>query len=301
MDALKENKKKRYYAFTFMIIAEVLAVVLFISGCILRETVVKDMPQYDDVQTVALPMLVLKDRDRIRIQKEMAAKNEARRKAREAAEKKAAAEEAKKKAAKEEEAKKRAAIDEHYFDNTLFIGDSKTEELSEWGRLGKAKYFCGVSYSVFNIFSQKVKNRDFKNVTLEKALAKHQYDQIYIMLGYNEAGYPYESLMKQYEEVLDFVRDAQPEARIVLHGVLHASRSAAEAEPYYSPKHLEKINKGIRKFAKKKERVYYVDCNEAFCDKDGYLRDNVSNDGEHLDVKNNKNLSKEILKRSVIE
>lgn len=298
---MSENRKKRYYAFTFMIIAEVLAVVLFVSGCILRETVVKDMPQYSDVKTIALPMLVLKDRDRIRTLKEMAAKNAAR----EAERKKAAEAEAKKKAAakkaKEEEAAKRAAIDEHYFDNTLFIGDSKTEELSEWGRLGKARYFCGVSYSVFNIFSQKVKNRDFKNVTLEKALAERQYDQIYIMLGYNESGYPYESLIKQYEEVLDFVRDAQPEARIVLHGVLHASRSAVKACEYYSPKHLEKINKGIRGFTKTKERVYYVDCNDAFCDKDGYLLDNVSNDGEHLDVENNQKWAKEILKRAVIE
>ena len=298
---MSEKKKKRYYAFGFMILAELLALTLFISGCILRQTVVKDMPQYDAVQTVALPMQVLKDRDKIRAEKEMAARNAARKKAREKAEAKKKKEELAKKKAKEEERKKRAAIDEHYFDNTLFIGDSKMVELAEWGPLGKAKYFCGVSYSVFNIFSEKVSNKWFKNKTLEQALSAHQYDQVYIELGYNESGYPYESLIKQYEEVLDYVRDAQPDARIVLHAVMHASKSVAEAEPAYSPKNLDKINRGIKKLAKERDRVFYVDPGKPFYDKDGYLKEGTSFDGEHLDVEHTEKWSKEILKRAVIE
>lgn len=290
---MSSEKKKRHYAFAFMIIAEALALILFLSGCILRETVVKDMPQYDDVQTIALPMLVAKEWDAIQEEKKIAAENAAKQKERE----KAAA---KRKAKRKAEREARKNIDEHYFDHTLFIGDSRTEELSLWGRLGKARYFCGVSYSVFNIFSKKVDNDDFHGATLKKALAEREYDQVYIMLGYNESGYPYDSLMKQYTEVLDYVQDAQPTARIVLHGIMHASRKAAKATPAYAPKHLEKINKGIRKLAEKRDDVYYVDCNGPFCDEDGYLKEDVSNDGEHLDVKNTEKWRDEILKQAVI-
>ena len=192
------------------------------------------------------------------------------------------------------------AVDESYFDHTLFIGDSKTDGMRMWARLGDAHYFCGTSYSVYNIGKKKSTDKAFKNASLADVLRKYQYDQIYIILGYNESGYPYENLMKQFEYVISNVHKAQPQARIILHGVMHASQRVSKKYSYYSPKNLEKINDGLRAMADEWDGMYYVDCNPAFCDENGYLLSKVTNDGEHLTPDYTRQWAQEILARAIV-
>ena len=82
-------------------------------------------------------------------------------------------------------------VPESFFDHTLFIGDSKTDGLRMWGRLGQAQYFCGTNYSVYNIFDKTASDEAFKSAKLSKVLSSRKYDQVYILLGYNECCYPY--------------------------------------------------------------------------------------------------------------
>ena len=194
-----------------------------------------------------------------------------------------------------------AEITESFFDHTLFIGDSKTDGMRMWGRLGEAEYFCGTSYSVFNLFSRKTSDVHFKEATLEEVLSSREYNQIYILLGYNECGYPYESLMDQYRYVVSRVHEAQPKAKIILHGIMHASARVAKKHSYYTVAHIEMMNDGLRQIAAETEGFYYVDCNEAFCDADGYLLSRVSSDGEHLTPEYTAQWAQEILKRAVVD
>lgn len=313
-----KKKKRKYYAFQFMFLAEVLAGILLITGYIMRYTIVKDMPQYNTIEAIALPMMVLKDHKALKAEKmrhEAALLKKETEKAstqnddagpsdtEETGSGQSAAPTAAPTATPTPESKTiiRSYLDEpveeSFFDHTLFIGDSKTDELMQYGRIGQAKYFCDVGYSVFNIFSETLDNPDFTNKTLEDALKDAEYDQIYIMLGYNEASYPLQSLFTQYEEVLEYVLEAQPQASIILHAVMHASEEAADNYPELSPEHLEEINTGILQIAERYDQVYYLDCNDAFCDENGYLSYSVSNDGEHLTPENSKKWSLELRKR----
>ena len=202
--------------------------------------------------------------------------------------------------AKAKEKVEKKKVTEKYFNKTLFIGDSRTNGLQIWGRIGKAHYFCGTGYSVFNIAKKKSSDEGhFKNVTLAQVLKKYKYNQIYIMLGFNESGYPYSSLMKQYKYVISMVHKAQPKANIILHGILHTSYKVACRDSWASISNLEKINDGLRAFAKEKKYIYYVDCNDAFCNEKGYLKDGTSSDGEHLNPKYTKLWAKEIIKRAI--
>ena len=201
--------------------------------------------------------------------------------------------------AKKKVAKKKK-VTAKYFNKTLFIGDSRTNGLQIWGRIGKAHYFCGTGYSVFNIAKKTASDEGhFKNVTLAQVLKKYRYNQVYIMLGFNESGYPYASLMKQYRYVISMVHKAQPKAKIILHGILHTSYKVACRDKWASISNLEKINDGLRAFAKDKKYIYYVDCNDAFCNDNGYLKDGTSSDGEHLNPKYTKLWAKEIMKRAI--
>ena len=190
-------------------------------------------------------------------------------------------------------------VPESFFDHTLFIGDSKTDGMRMWGRLGQAQYFCGTNYSVYNIFEKKGSDEAFKNATLDSVLASNEYDQIYILLGYNECGYPYESLMDQFRYVISRVHKAQPKARIILHGIMHASAHTASVYSYYTVENIEAVNDGLRQLAEENEGIWYVDCNAPFCDADGYLLGEVSADGEHLSPDYTALWAREILRQAV--
>ena len=192
-------------------------------------------------------------------------------------------------------------VDESYFDHTLFIGDSKTDEMRTWKRLGEAQYFCDTNFSVYNVFDKTASDPAFTNAKLDWVLKRFEFDQIYIMLGYNESGYDYANLMDQFEYVIRRVHDAQPQARIILHGVMHANASVSGMYYCYSVENLEHINDGLRALAQTYEDIYYVDCNEPFCDENGYLYDYVSMDGEHLLPMYSEQWAEEIRKRAITD
>ena len=83
-------------------------------------------------------------------------------------------------------------------------------------------------------------------------------------------------------EAVRRVHEAQPQARIILHAVMHANRYVSNSYEYYSVENLEKVNAGLRELAEGYDWVWFVDCNAPFCDEDGYLYDHMSMDGEHL-------------------
>lgn len=202
--------------------------------------------------------------------------------------------------APEAEPTARPEVTEAYFDHTLFIGDSKVDGMRMWARLGGAHYFCGTNYSVYNLLDRRASDEAFKDAKLSSVLKKFRYDQIYIVLGYNEAGYPYENLMKQFQYVISLVHKAQPQARIILHGVMHASERVANKYDYYTPQTLERINSGLRALADEWDGLYYVDCNAPFCDENGYLLSSVSNDGEHLTPEYTAQWAQEIMNQAVV-
>ena len=102
-----------------------------------------------------------------------------------------------------------------------------------------------------------------------------------VSLGINEAGYPLESLMNAYTRFVGFVQETQPDAKIILQGVLAVSRKTAAREKYSSPENLRKINSRIAALADG-ETIFYIDPNERFADSEGFLLDGLASDGCHL-------------------
>ena len=189
---------------------------------------------------------------------------------------------------------------ESYFDHTLFIGDSKTDEMRNAVRIGQAQYFCDTNFSVYNVFEKTASDALFTNASLDWVLRRFSFDQIYIILGYNESGYPYGGLMDQFDYVIRRVHEAQPNARIILHAVMHASERVSGSYSDYSVANLERVNEGIRALAESYDYTYFVDCNEPFCDENGYLLSYVSADGEHLLPDYSRQWAEEIRRRAVI-
>ena len=47
-------------------------------------------------------------------------------------------------------------VEKEYFDDALFIGDSRTVGISEYGELNNATFFANTGMSVYNVFDKKV-------------------------------------------------------------------------------------------------------------------------------------------------
>lgn len=171
--------------------------------------------------------------------------------------------------------------DEHYFDDVLFIGDSRTCGLRDYNRLGDADYFCNVGTTVFSVLGQTASDEDFSDLTLSELLDRKTYGKIYIALGINECGYPVDTLMEKFAALISTIQAAQPDAIIIMNSVMTVGREKAASASYFSLDNLENLNTAISGLADGK-RIFYLDVNEALADEDGYLPDEMSSDGCHL-------------------
>lgn len=173
---------------------------------------------------------------------------------------------------------------ENLLEKVLFIGDSRTCGLRDHARLEGADYFCEVGMSVFNVSQKQLSDQNYQKETLSSLLAQREYSCVVINLGLNEAGYPLNSLLRAYRELLDEVVRTQPQSTIVLQGILTVGRRWAQKSPYTAPENLQVVNWEIQGLAEEYQ-LCYVDANERFADESGYLPDDLSADGCHLYAK----------------
>ena len=174
-----------------------------------------------------------------------------------------------------------------------------TDEMRKAVRIGQAMYFCDTSFSVYNVFDKTASDDSFRSAKLEWVLRRYSFDQIYIILGFNECGYPYGGLMDQFDYVVRRVHELQPDARMIIHAVMHAAERVSWGD--LSLDNLERVNAGLLELTERYDYLYYVDCNEPFCDENGYLLSYVAADGEHLLPDYSVQWAEEIRKRAITD
>jgi hypothetical protein len=175
-----------------------------------------------------------------------------------------------------------AEVTESWFDDVLFIGDSRTVGLRDYARLGKADYFCSIGMTVFDALELSLSDQNFDSTNLVTLLQSKRYNKIYICLGLNECGYPYDLLMEGYETLVKTVQKYQPNAVVILQAMITVSRRKASSEWYFSLENLNKVNKGISELANG-STILYIDANERYADEEGYLPSDLTADGCHFD------------------
>lgn len=175
-------------------------------------------------------------------------------------------------------------VSDSWYDDVLFIGDSRTVGLRDYARSGNADYFCTVGMSVFNYGDRTASDKNFSKQTLESLLSNRTYGKIFISLGINECGYSTSSLIKAYSKLVNRVRELQPNAKIILQGIITVTEKYANGKDYFSPKHINSINDRIKGLANG-STIFYIDANPYFTDSRGYLYTDITGDGCHFSGK----------------
>ncbi len=175
-------------------------------------------------------------------------------------------------------------VDTSYFDDALFIGDSRTEGLALYGSLTNADYFSSVGLSIFQVAEKQAGNPNTsESVTLSEKLASKQYGKIYLMLGLNELGTgTTESWAQTYADVIAQVRQAQPNAAIYLQSILLVSAAQDDPNGAINNATVRARNEALSRLENKADHIYYLNVNEAVADANGCLDSSLTNDGIHL-------------------
>lgn len=170
------------------------------------------------------------------------------------------------------------------FSGVLFVGDSRTVGLKEYGRLNHADFFATVGMSVYKIHSEQVELPGRSAQTFAEVIRNKQYRRVYVMLGVNEIGYNRNTTLKRFSELLDEIRQNQPDATIVICANLRVSAARSAREKSVNNPNIDQYNQAIAAYADG-NRIRYLDVNPLFDDGQGNLGSQYTSDGTHVYAK----------------
>ena len=178
-------------------------------------------------------------------------------------------------------------VDSSYFSDALFIGDSRTVGLCEYGTLKEtAAFLAKESVNVYNVLDQELRFTDTDGETweayAEDILRENSFGKVYVALGVNELGigtsYMY---YEKYRELLELIRECQPDALIYIQGIMHVSYEKSSSDSCRNNTVISQRNGAISTLANGRD-IFYIDINPYVCDESGDLLPDMSGDGIHL-------------------
>lgn len=180
-------------------------------------------------------------------------------------------------------------VEDTYFDNAVFLGDSRTEGFQLFGGLKYGDYLWirgaivyiadNPKYAVFGTEEQKL--------TMLEALAQKQYGSVYIMAGVNELGSSPEYFESGLRKFVDNVIAAQPQAVIYLQTMPPVNDEAARSNgqrAYITNAGIDAFNEVIVRVAAEKQ-VVLLNTAEIYRGEDGQLPAEMTSDGCHFKSK----------------
>lgn len=174
------------------------------------------------------------------------------------------------------------AVDSSYFDDAVFIGDSRTEGMITANGLYNAKAFTHKGLTVDTAFKDLVVCIDEQYYTVVDALSHTDFNKVYIMLGINETGWVYSSkFIEGYGKIIDAVREANPDAVIYIQEILPVSNSVSSTHDYIKNSKIDEYNELLQQLAEEKQ-VYFIDTAKAVAASDGSLPEDAAVDGIHM-------------------
>lgn len=170
-------------------------------------------------------------------------------------------------------------VDESYFDDALFIGDSRTVGLRDYTDLSEhADFYCETSLTIYKVMEENFDGQG----TVEEALANKDYKKIYLMVGINELGRgTTEDFMEKYTEVVDTIHVLEPDAKIFIQGIMRVSGKKSNSDAIFNNSNINARNNAIATLADNKQ-IFYIDVNEVVCDEEGNLHEDYTFDQIHL-------------------
>lgn len=176
-------------------------------------------------------------------------------------------------------------VEDDYFSDALFIGDSRTVGMFEYGGLENiTTFYASTGLTVYKVFDAEIVEvpGQRKKISVEEALKQNQFKKIYIMMGINEMGTgTVETFTAKYQEVVEHLLELQPDAIVYIQGILKVTTERSNQGDYINNEGIVARNEALAELADN-ERIFYLDANPLICDDTGGMEPSYTFDGVHL-------------------
>ena len=174
-----------------------------------------------------------------------------------------------------------ALVEDTYFDDVVFLGDSRTDGLRLYSGLQHGTFLCSTGATVESVFSKAVET-PVGELPLLDALAALDCGKIYIMLGINELGWNgTETFRTQSTELIQRLQKDHPDAEIVIQSILPVSAEKDAEGRYVNNGRIKEYNQVWLELAEEFD-VAYLNVAEGVAGEDGLLPSELCYDGVHL-------------------
>ncbi len=176
-------------------------------------------------------------------------------------------------------------VDDSYFDDAVFIGDSRMVGLSQYCPEidSRATFFAKKSLTIYNL--QKDAWIDVENgpkETIFDALSKISFSKVYIMVGINEIGRgTNEDYRDAYADVIKRILEIQPDALIFINSTMHVTKEKSDGDELYNNGNINVRNAALFDLIDY-QHIFYLNVNDMLDDGEGNLDESLSGDGVHL-------------------
>jgi hypothetical protein len=177
-------------------------------------------------------------------------------------------------------------VDEKYFADALFLGDSRTDGLCIYSDLRKYSHYHypadSTSLTIYGIMAEEDKNQRYGYKTTRDLLKGMQFGKIYIMFGINECGNSTASFASEYKKVVDEIRSYQPDALIYIQSIGYVTQKRENEQSVFASSNIKEKNEAIKLLANDVD-IFYLEVNDCLNDGTDHLPADWSGpDGAHL-------------------
>lgn len=179
-------------------------------------------------------------------------------------------------------------VTEDYFSDAVFIGDSRTVGMYEYGGLEDiAAFYASTGLTVYKMFDADIVDipGQKERANIEQMLTENSFSKIYLMIGINEMGTgTVDSFMEKYAECLEHLRELQPDAVIYIQAIMKVTEERSQQGDYITNEGIDERNERLKGLANN-VNIYYLDVNPLICDETGGMIASYTSDGVHLKAK----------------
>ncbi len=171
-------------------------------------------------------------------------------------------------------------VDESYFEDALFIGDSRLQGFGMYSGM-PGTFYAATGFQLSRYDSMEVVVTDSGKVPITQAMPYDSFTKIYIKVGLNEMGGNENAFLSKYAELITWLRECEPRAIIYIHGLLPVTASKSSSDKVHNNTNVNARNESLKKLAME-QRAYYLDVGSALAGADGSLPAEMAADGIHL-------------------
>ncbi|MDD6370636.1 SGNH/GDSL hydrolase family protein [Galactobacillus timonensis] len=171
------------------------------------------------------------------------------------------------------------AVDESYYADTLFAGDSRMGSLALYGSHPDAEVDYVTSLNLLLIDTMPLDEHE-DGSTLMDVLSSTTKDNIYLLFGINEIrNSNFDAFNAQYQDILTMLRNNNPDVNVYIILAYHPDKITDLPEPQLG-EHLQNLNSGLITLAET-NAMFYLDTDNGL-DENGTIKDDYVWDGLHF-------------------